>query len=106
MSNPLLAVAPSFKETLFARGEVMDHVDLDRAEVLTIWRALFDPRQPVCHTAKSIHEDPKTAPPGWTPGVQVVSRWICGEDDARRRHLDTDYQVQAWQTVVRELGRL
>jgi hypothetical protein len=106
VSNPLLAVAPSFKETLFSRGEVTDHVDLERTEVLTIWRALFDPGQPICKTAEDFLKDPKAAPPGWTPGVQTVSRWICGEDDARKRHLDTDYQVQAWQTVVRELGRL
>ena len=106
VTNPLLAVAPNWKETLLAHGEVVDHVDLERAEVLTTWRALFDPRQPICKSAEDYRRDPKTAPPGWTPGVQVVSRWICGEDDVRKRHLDTDYQVEAWQTVVRELGRL
>ena len=100
------AVAPSWKETLLAHGAVLDHVDLDRAEVLTTWRALFDPRQPICKTAEDYIRAPHTAPPGWTPGVQAVSRWICGEDDLRKRHLDTDYQVEAWQTVVRELGRL
>jgi hypothetical protein len=104
VTNPLLAVAPSWKETW--QGEIKDHVDLERAEVLVTWRALFDPRQPICKTAEDYLADPKTAQPGWTPGVQVVSRWICGQDDARKRHLDTDYQVQAWQTVVRELGRL
>jgi len=105
VTNPLLAVAPNWKETLLGGGE-LDHVDLERAEVLTTWRALFDPRQPICKTAEDFIKDPKMAPPGWSPGVQVVSRWICGEDDVRKRHLDTDYQVEAWQTVVRELGRL
>jgi len=106
VTNPLLAVAPSWKETLLAHGEILDHVDLERAEVLVTWRALFDPRQPICKTAQDYLKDPGTAPPGWTPGVQLVSRWICGEDDVRKRHLDTDYQVESWQTVVRELGRL
>jgi hypothetical protein len=105
VTNPLLAVAPSWKETFMASGDP-DHVDLERAEVLTTWRALFDPRQPICKTAADYRQDPKTSPPGWTPGVQLVSRWICGEDDAHQRHLEPDYQVEAWQSVVRELGRL
>ena len=107
VTNPLLAVAPSWKEAMLGE-EIKDHVDLERAEVMVTWRALFDPRQPICKTAEDYRRDPGTAPPGWTPGVQVVSRWICGEDDARGnvRHLEPDYQVEAWQTVVRELGRL
>jgi hypothetical protein len=39
--------------------------------------------------------------------VQNVSRWICGRDDHRNhRQLLPDYQVEAWQNVVRELGRI
>jgi hypothetical protein len=107
VTNPLLAVAPSWKEALMSHEKIKDHVDLDRQEVMVTWRALFDPRQPICKTAEDYIKDPKSQPPGWTPGVQNVSRWICGRDDSRDTPpLQPDYQVEAWQTVVRELGRL
>ena len=107
VTNPLLAVAPSWKEALMSHEKVKDHVDLSREEVMVIWRALFDPRQPICKTAEDYLLDGTTAPPGWTPAVQNVSRWICGRDDHRNhRQLLPDYQVEAWQNVVRELGRI
>jgi hypothetical protein len=107
VTNPLLAVAPSWKEALMSHEKVKDHVDLERQEVMVTWRALFDPRQPICKTAEDYIKDPKSQPAGWTPGVQTVSRWICGRDDSRDTPpLQSDYQVEAWQTVVRELGRL
>jgi hypothetical protein len=107
VTNPLLAVAPGWKEKLLSREKIKDHVDLDRQEVLVTWRALFDPRRPICKTADDYIRDPKTAPAGWTPSVQNVTRWICGHDDRRgNKPLLPDYQVEAWQTVVRELGRL
>ena len=84
-----------------------DHVDLERAEVMTTWRALFDPRRPLCPRAEAYLKDPKSASPDWTPDVQVVTRWICGRDDRRATQpLLPDYQVEAWENVVRELGRL
>ena len=40
-------------------------------------------------------------PPGWTPDVQLVTRWICGHDDRRATPpLLPDYQVEAWGIVV------
>ena len=82
-------------------------MDLDRQEVMVTWRALFDPRQPICRSAEDYIKDPKSQPPGWTPDVQHVTRWICGHDDRRDTPaLLPDYQVEAWETVVRELGRL
>jgi len=107
VTNPLLAVAPTWKEALMSHEQIKDHVDLDRQDVMVTWRALFDPRQPICKTAEDYIKDPATAPPGWNADVQLVSRWICGRDDGRNAApLQPDYQVEAWQTVVRELGRL
>ena len=86
---------------------VRDHVDLERDEVKLIWRALFDPREPICARAEGYVKDPKSMPAGWTRNVQLVTRWICGHDDQRHTPpLLPDYQVEAWGTVVRELGRL
>lgn len=105
VTNPLLAAAPDWKESLWTPFE--DHVDLDRDEVMTAWRALFDPREPLCARAEGIRKDPTRTPPGWTVDVQVVARWVCGHDDRRTTPpLKPDYQVEAWGTVVRELGRL
>ena len=105
VTNPLLAAMPGWRDSF---GESLkDHVDLDRDEVMATWRALFDPREPICTRAEGYVKDPKSMPDGWTPNVQLVTRWICGHDD--RRHappLLPDYQVEAWGTVVRELGRL
>jgi hypothetical protein len=113
VTNPLLAAAPGWQQSLaewigLERGDsAQDRVDLDRKEVLLIWRALFDPREPICARAESVVKDPTTAPPGWTPDVQQVTRWICGHDDRRTTPpLLPDYQVEAWGNVVRELGRL
>ncbi len=107
VTNPLLAVAPTWKEAFLSQEPVKDHVDLDRQDVMVTWRALFDPRQPICKTAEDYIRDPATAPQGWNADVQLVSRWICGRDDSRKTApLQPDYQVEAWQTVVRELGRL
>jgi len=105
VSNPLLAAAPSRRDSFMETSR--DHVDLERAEVMTTWRALFDPRQRLCPRTEAYIKDPKSAPPGWTPDVQVVTRWICGRDDRRGTPpLLPDYQVEAWENVVRELGRI
>jgi len=37
--------------------------------VLVIWRALFDPRDPMCSRAQAIVRDPTLAPAGWTPRI-------------------------------------
>jgi hypothetical protein len=105
VTNPLLASVPSWRDSF---GETLkDHVNLGQEEVMTTWRALFDPRQPICSRAEGYVKDPESAPPEWTPEVQLVTRWICGHDDRRAKPpLQPDYQVDAWGTVVRELGRL
>jgi len=105
VTNPLLAAVPGWRDSL---GESLkDHVDLGREEVMVTWRALFDPRQPICDRAEGYVKAPKSRPPSWTPEVQLVTRWICGHDDRRATPpLLPDYQVEAWGTVVRELGRL
>jgi len=105
VNNPLLAAAPGWKDSLWAPFE--DHVDLSRNEVMVTWRAMFDPREPLCARAEAIRKDAKVAPVAWTPDVQQVTRWVCGHDDRRATPpLLPDYQVEAWGTVVRELGRL
>jgi len=105
VTNPLPAAAPSWRDSF--DESVTDYVDLDRHEVIATWRALFDPREPICARAEKYVRDPKTAPPAWTPNVQVVTRWICGHDDRRATPpLLPDYQVEAWGNVVRELGRI
>jgi hypothetical protein len=105
VTNPLLAAAPGWKDSLWSPFE--DHVDLSRNEVMVTWRALFDPREPLCARAEAIRKDPKVTPLFWTPDVQQVTRWVCGHDDRRATPpLLPDYQVEAWGTVVRELGRL
>lgn len=105
VSNPLLAAAPNWRDSF---GKTLkDHVDLGRDEVKVTWRALFDPREPICTRAEGYVKDPESMPPGWTRNVQLVTRWICGHDDQRHTPpLLPDYQVEAWGTVVRELGRL
>jgi hypothetical protein len=105
VNNPLLAAAPGWRDRLWTPFE--DHVDLSRNEVMVMWRALFDPREPLCARAAAIRRDGASAPAGWTPDVQQVTRWVCGHDDRRATPpLLPDYQVEAWGTVVRELGRL
>ena len=105
VNNPLLAAVPGWRDSF---GEPLkDHVDLIKEEVMVTWRALFDPRQPICARAEGYVKDPKSMPESWTPDVQLVTRWICGHDDRRATApLLPDYQVEAWDTVVRELGRL
>jgi hypothetical protein len=107
VTNPLLAAVPNWRDALFSGTSFEDQVELQRKEVMVAWRALFDPREPVCQRAENYLKNPASAPPGWTPNVQLVTRWICGHDDRRGTPpLLPDYQVEAWQTVVRELGRL
>jgi hypothetical protein len=107
VTNPLLAAAPNWRDSLFNGGTMQDHVELTREEVKVAWRALFDPREPLCARAAGYAKNPAARPPGWTRQVQLVTRWICGHDDLRAtKPLLPDYQVDAWATVVRELGRL
>ncbi len=110
VTNPLLTSAPDWKQSLLGLAgdeHAQDHVDLDQGQVLATWRALFDPREPICTRAEGVARDPAQAPAGWTPEVQQVARWICGHDDRRARPaLRPDYQVDAWKGVVNELGRL
>jgi hypothetical protein len=107
VTNPLLAAAPNRPGTWLGRGTRRDFVDLDREEVMVTWRALFDPREPLCRRTAAYAADATAAPAGWTPDVQLVTRWICGHDDLRDTPpLLPDYQVQAWESVVRQLGRL
>ena len=105
VTNPLLAVAPGWREAL--GGSSQDQVELNRKEVMVIWRALFDPRDPICTRAEGFVKSPQSRPPEWTANVQVVTRWICGHDDRRATPpLLPDYQVEAWGNVIRELGRI
>jgi hypothetical protein len=105
VTNPLLANT-HWRYSILG-GPDIDYVELDGSEVLVAWRALFDPRQPLCSRAERFLQDPKSAPPSWTRDVQLVSRWLCGRDDRRAiPPLLPDYQVEAWATVVRELGKL
>jgi hypothetical protein len=107
VTNPLLAAAPNWRDSLFNGGTMEDHVELTRREVMVAWRALFDPREPLCTRAEVYAKSPSARPPGWSRDVQLVTRWICGHDDLRAtKPLLPDYQVEAWETVVRELGRL
>jgi hypothetical protein len=110
VTNPLLTSVPDWKQSLLGLAgdeRAQDHVDLGRAQVLLVWRALFDPVEPICRRAEHVVKDPKSAPAGWSTDVQLVSRWICGHDDRRNRPpLLPDYQVEAWDGVIRELGRL
>jgi hypothetical protein len=107
VTNPLLAAAPNWRDSLLSFGTPSDYVDLDHDEVMVTWRALFDPREPICRRAEGYVRDPKSAPAPWTPDVQLVTRWICGHDDVRATPpLLPDYQVEAWESMVRQLGRV
>jgi len=102
--NPLLAEAPGFVRSLLPEGG-KDKVALNREEVMVTLRALFDPADPVCARAQRFEADPKSSPVAWTQGVQRVTRWICGHDDKRDTPpLLPDYQVEAWASVVQDLG--
>jgi hypothetical protein len=107
VTNPLLAAAPGWRDSWFDGATLEDYAVLEQKEVLVAWRALFDPRQPICRRAEDYATRPASVPPDWTPDVQLVTRWICGHDDRRATPpLLPDYQVEAWATVVAELGRL
>lgn len=102
--NPLLAEAPGTWESLLPEGG-KDKVSLDRAEVMVILRALFDPTDPICSRAERVQAEPKSAAAEWNASVQKVTRWICGRDDRRNTPaLVPDYQVEAWAKVVGDLA--
>jgi hypothetical protein len=106
VANPLLPQMPTLSAELLSASSFVDHVGLNPSEVLVSWRALFDTMEPICSRAEYYHASPSARPPGWTPNVQIVARWLCGHDDQRAsRALLPDYQVEAWSAVVRELGR-
>jgi len=69
ISNPLLPVAA--KEHTFSSGKSDDQVKLQRAEVLVLWRALYDPGRTVCEQASQAKEG--TLPKGWTSNVATVA---------------------------------
>jgi hypothetical protein len=105
VTNPHLAEAPSLWDQVLDTTGQREHVNLDRDEVLTTWRALFDPDEPPCPRAARYHADfLASAPAGWTADVQRVARWICGFDDTRAHQAPRpDYQVDAWIRVIATL---
>jgi hypothetical protein len=104
ISNPLLPVAA--KEHTFSSGKSDDQVKLQRAEVLVLWRALYDPGRTVCEQASQAKEG--TLPKGWTSNVATVARWICGHDDRRDKAVAgreplPDFQVSSWACAIEQL---
>jgi hypothetical protein len=105
ISNPLLSEA--VKESAFSRNKSQDQVALQKAEVVALWRSLFDPARPVCTQAAEAKAG--KLPAGWTTGVTTVARWICGHDDRRQngapgRDPLPDFQATAWADTIRLLG--
>lgn len=106
LTNPHVASVPD--DGMFSRESAADFVVLDRPEVMSTMRALFDPVEPICARAERVRTRPETAAAdfarGWTVDVQHVARWICGYDDERgTRARKPDYQVEAWQQVMTDL---
>jgi hypothetical protein len=106
LANPHLASMPD--SSMFTRGSSGDFVVLERKEVMSTMRGLFDPDENVCAKAERVRTHPETAAKdmtnGWTVNVQHVARWICGYDDERgTKAKKPDYQVEAWRQAVAEL---
>jgi hypothetical protein len=106
LTNPHVASVPD--DGMFSRESAADFVVLDRPEVMSTMRALFDPVEPMCARAERVHTRPESAAAdfakGWTVDVQHVARWICGYDDERgTRARKPDYQVEAWLQVLADL---
>ena len=106
LANPHVASMPD--SSMFMRASASDFVVLDRKEVMSTMRGLFDPDEPVCERAERVSKDPAGAANdvanGWTVNVQHVARWICGYDDVRgTKAKKPDYQVEAWAQAVAEL---
>jgi hypothetical protein len=106
LTNPHLASRPD--NSMFTRASAGDFVVLEREEVMSTMRGLFDPDEPVCARAERVSQDPAGAAEdlakGWTVNVQHVARWVCGFDDERgTRALKPDYQVDAWAQAVEAL---
>jgi hypothetical protein len=107
LANPHVASMPD--SSMFTRASASDFVVLERKEVMSTMRGLFDPDEPVCERAERVSKDPAGAAAdvanGWTVNVQHVARWICGYDDVRgTKAKKPDYQVEAWAHAVAELG--
>ncbi len=106
LTNPHVASVPD--DTTFFGENTDDFVVLNRQEVMTTMRAMFDPDENVCARADRVRLAPELAAldfeNGWTVDVQHVARWICGFDDERGTQANKpDYQVEAWRQVVGEL---
>ncbi|HEU5136776.1 MAG TPA: hypothetical protein VFU13_16640 [Steroidobacteraceae bacterium] len=106
LANPHVASMPD--SSMFKRASETDFVVLERKEVMSTMRGLFDPDEPVCARAERVRQDPAGAATdaenGWTVNVQHVARWICGFDDERgTKAKKPDYQVEAWAHAVKEL---
>ena len=106
LTNPHVASRPD--SSIFTRKSASDFVVLDRKEVMSTMRGLFDPDEPVCARAERVGKDPAGSADdvanGWTVNVQRVARWICGYDDVRGvKAKKPDYQVEAWAQAVEEL---
>ncbi|MBC8025376.1 MAG: patatin-like phospholipase family protein [Steroidobacteraceae bacterium] len=112
VSNPHLA--RQVDETFWKRAKYVDNVILDRPEAMRTLRAMFDTQELMCAKAARIDIEIKAAngkpiaaleKDGWTPDVQRVARWTCGFDDDRKtRAPRPDFQVEAWERVIQELG--
>ncbi|HEU4780506.1 MAG TPA: hypothetical protein VFS58_11545, partial [Steroidobacteraceae bacterium] len=106
LTNPHLASMPD--SSLFLRESASDFVVMNRKEVMSTMRGLFDPQENVCAKAERVRNHPESAAKdfenGWTVNVQHVARWICGNDDVRNTKSEKpDYQVDAWKQAVDEL---
>jgi uncharacterized membrane protein YozB (DUF420 family) len=106
LTNPHVASVPD--DSMFSRKNQSDFVVLNRKEVMSTMRAMFDPDENVCARAERVRLRPESAEldfeNGWTVDVQHVARWICGFDDERGTQAKKpDYQVEAWRQVVGEL---
>ena len=108
VTNPLLAVAPSWKEALMSHEKVKDHVDLDRQEVMVTWRALVRSAPAHLQDGRGLHQGSEMLrrPAGRRACRTSRAGSAAATTAATHRPLLPDYQVEAWQTVVRELGRL
>lgn len=101
IANPLLAEEPSRIDriSMWLRGLDSEFVDLDRADVLVLWRALFDPHATFCTM------DPHS-PTRLSNDARQVAGWMCGRDSKGvQRAPKVDWQITAWAELARQLRR-
>lgn len=92
LDNPQITPVPSSWTRAVAQFSRLDRhwVTLDRAQLFTLWNALYDTQVPFC--SRRWENDPHQ-------DFDSVSRWICGRDGEGKTVARPDPQTARWQAL-------